>query len=1106
MRLVNLFWSVLIGGILCSMVVAQLPDPEANPVGASYSGIAASSKTKVDLNGSKAFAGADFTEYLYGVGNYNAFLVKIDHFNNTVSSADLFPSEFGSYFGAAGSGMPDFFWATSSGNTEYGSGSALYKVYPAEKTIVPIGNGYGQDPRYPGNPNYVINIRELAYNDDTGILYGTDYLGLYEIDTATGTASHIGDFGNGIDGETIDYVFSMEYDSLSMNMYMTNQKTLPNGARLETHLYTVDMATAVPAFVGDTGTSGLTDIYQSHLSDQMIASANLDTRILQVDPLTGLATLRGNIADNILGLSGEFLEVPGPQVWFQGAGGRPQVTVYSELNGVRVTDSASTGNGWDRNCSAQAFCQEAGQSEGIGQHTDIYSRINFNHDLSTSYFDIDVDFSSEYNGGGMYGTGGATVDITWHGTMFILPDDTYPHGTRVLVLVDGSQLINDQVSSQVVDFEMCIYDSYIDRPVVLLTEEDIPNVDSTPFLGAFYANVGKSSGYADTYQVEMKLTVNIDLPAGDMNADGIVNLYDFETVAGNWLMQGCSEIDLWCSGGDVNQDSSVGLDDLADFAASWLQGKGWDASNSYNMDMGVVFHSIAIPETPTTLNDECADAVQIVADTEYFGTTRTATGVDITSCNTDDNYDVWYKFTPQEDGLYKVYVRTAGPEAINPCVALYDSCGGNQLECWDQFDDNRFFTANAWTDYYLRIADNDDSRGDFKMAVIYYPRPDNDDCENAVPVSFYEYISGDTFGATNDSSSSCGNGDTADVWYSITADDDGNIGVKLEPFDEFTSFNVSVFDDCNPENRQELACTNTIYTGMDWPSAKLGFSVVQGETYLIRIAATGGYGEFDFHVEPGPDNDKCSDAIEVYMWDSQYSSTFGASGEDITSCGFDDKYDVWYKYTADYDHMVMFQAYDDSYLGVPITVSLFDDCDNGNEQICAESTGDIEYGSSAMAIYSIASGETVYIRVSFSESNMGDFQLNVDEIYPPDNDECENAEYMEGWAEGSTIGASGSDETTCGENDSYDVWYQYIPETSGLYIIYVDSYEMPILGTVAIFDGECDTLNQLECSEMDGYGELYIDLVEGQNYYIRVGSYEGSQTHFGLNAFSNYDN
>ncbi len=1105
MRFLSYAWSVCLVCLLASFSTAELVDYEAAPVGSSSDTMFKSKSGSLDT---KAFAGLDYVEYLYGVSNYNLYLLMIDHLNNDVCSADLSPLPYGPFYGAASSGSPDFFWATTGSSYEEGTGSALYKIFPAEKISLPIGSGYGQNPRYPGNPDYVINMRELAYNDDTGILYGTDYLGLYTIDTATGTASLIGDFGTGIDGELIDYVFSMEYDSSSMNLYITNQKVAENGTRLATHLYSVDMTTAVPTYVGDTGTSGLTDMYNSHISGQMFAAANADNRLYQVDPSTGSSILRGNIADNILGLSGEFLEVPGPQVWFPAASGRPSVTVYSKIGGVTVIDSASTTNGKDKSCSAQAFVQESGQPEGVGQQTDVYSHIVYNHDSSTAYYDIDVDFSSVYNGSGQYGSGGATVEVTWEGTLKVLSDETYPYGTRVLVLVDGNKIISDQVSNYVLDFEMKIYDSYIEEPVMLLTEDDIPIDNSTPFLGAFYTVVGGSSSYSDTYRTEMKLTLDIDLPAGDTNTDGIVNILDFQPVAAGWLDLTCNSGNMWCLGGDVSRDGGVGIEDLAVFAGNWLQGKTWNASNSFNLDMDFVFRSVAIPETPTTLNDECADAVRIVPGVEYFGTTTTATGTDITSCNNNDTYDVWYKFTPDEDGIYEVYARNFGPEDFYPCIALFDSCGGTELECWSYSDDIRLFEANTMSDYYIRIADYGGSTGDFKFAVIHHPAPENDNCDSPTPISKGDWVQGTTLAATPDSVSSCGNGDSVDVWYSFTPDETGSYAITLEP-SGYTSFNLSVFnDDCNEETRQEFACING-NESMEWPTAQLGIYAVEGETYLIRAAGNYGYvGEFNIYIESGPENDICSDAIEVSMWDSQYSSTVGATGTDITSsCGVNDSADVWYKYTAEYDHMVMFQVYDESYMGFPVVVSVFDAC-NGAELVCAESApGGEETGGSAMAIYQISTGETVYVRVAFSENAMGYYQLNIDEIFPPDNDECDNAQNLDGWTEGSTVGSSGYDQSSCGDgDDSFDVWYQYVPGTTGEYIVYLDSYNMPIQGTIAIFDGNCSALNELYCSDIYGYGEMSVNLVQGQTYYFRVGCIQGGQVQFGFDVFPNQGN
>ena len=550
------------------------------------------------------------------------------------------------------------------------------------------------------------------------------------------------------------------------------------------------------------------------------------------------------------------------------------------------------------------------------------------------------------------------------------------------------------------------------------------------------------------------------------------------------------------------------MEDLASMVAVWLEGNVWDDDNQFDLDLDFTFRSIALPETLQTLNDECEDAIVITSDTEYFGSTQTATGTDISSCGYNDIYDVWYNFIPPQDGLYKVHV--ASTDSFSSCVSVYSDCAGSgsELYCWDQNNSARYFEATAGTSYLIRLADYSSSRGSFRFTVIYYPPPANDECSGAIPVEMDQYYQGETYGATNDSTSSCGTDDTKDVWYKYTAADDGTVVFTIYPNDYNSPFyTAAVFDGCGG-TPAELACATYEGGGEGDPRTILVLEDAQyGETYYIRVARNDfDYGKFDLYVEPGPDNDECADAESIAVWDSTSGSTIGATGSDITSCGTDDSRDVWYELTSSEDQLVLIRVSDYSYSEMSYTVSVFDSC-GGVQQACAESSeGGGEGGMTAQLVYELSLGETIYIRVAYDENAMGQFDLNIEQIEVPYNDECVDAEVVDGYASGSTLGASGSDESSCGENDTHDVWYTFTPETTGDY--YVGLYgggEMGSFGgTVTMYDGDsCSPLPmELDCGEVfDGYVELYVTLTASQTYLIRVASDDAGQGYFDLDIY-----
>lgn len=125
----------------------------------------------------------------------------------------------------------------------------------------------------------------------------------------------------------------------------------------------------------------------------------------------------------------------------------------------------------------------------------------------------------------------------------------------------------------------------------------------------------------------------------------------------------------------------------------------------------------------------------------------------------------------------------------------------------------------------------------------------------------------------------------------------------------------------------------------------------------------------------------------------------------------------------------------------------------------------------------------------------------------PYNDDCGNAEPFYDYAEGITLGATGDDQSSCGQDDTHDVWYVFTPEVSGYYnvALYNRSMYFPFGGTVTVYDGDsCEFLpEELDCGEVSGDSvELYgVWMEEGQSCLIRVGSDGPDAGFFGLEVY-----
>ena len=57
---------------------------------------------------------------------------------------------------------------------------------------------------------------------------------------------------------------------------------------------------------------------------------------------------------------------------------------------------------------------------------------------------------------------------------------------------------------------------------------------------------------------------------GDLNFDGKINMIDFADFSLQWMENGCSELNNWCSGADLNRINDVNIEDLVQLAFHWL--------------------------------------------------------------------------------------------------------------------------------------------------------------------------------------------------------------------------------------------------------------------------------------------------------------------------------------------------------------------------------------------------------------------------------------------------------------------------------------------------------------------------------------------------------
>lgn len=124
--------------------------------------------------------------------------------------------------------------------------------------------------------------------------------------------------------------------------------------------------------------------------------------------------------------------------------------------------------------------------------------------------------------------------------------------------------------------------------------------------------------------------------------------------------------------------------------------------------------------------------------------------------------------------------------------------------------------------------------------------PDNDSCASATAVTAGT-VFGDTTGAGNDGSASCGNSASSpDAWYSYTATSDGLVTFDTAGSDLDTV--LSLHSSCpDADGGHELTCNDDFEGGFD---SLVGRQMSSGDTVLIRVSGAGGAtGGFQINID-----------------------------------------------------------------------------------------------------------------------------------------------------------------------------------------------------------------------------------------------------------------
>ncbi len=487
-------------------------------------------------------------------------------------------------------------------------------------------------------------------------------------------------------------------------------------------------------------------------------------------------------------------------------------------------------------------------------------------------------------------------------------------------------------------------------------------------------------------------------------------------------------------------------------------------------------------------HDFCEHAVPLQIGVPFSSSSENATGEDLTGyLGAYDDKDVWHSFTPDIDGVYRIS-RVAG---YNATLAVFDSCGGDMLAFGLAYDGDLHFNALGGKTYLIRVAGEWWAAGPYEITVNYFDLPlENDFCDQALPLipdsnSPVFTFSGDTLGATGTDLTPQGAYDYFDVWHSFTVSQDGVYSL-IGDVSAYTT--IAVFDACGGN----MLAFQEISSAID-----LRIHCLAGKKYLIRIAGERNrqtvYDVVLAYAWEPPVNDLCADATEIFLDDDPvHGNTILATGQDLSSCVYNDYRDVWYQFTAPFDSLYQIDV--SLITAQAVTISMFEKC-GGEEILCR---GD------NYAYFNGKSGENYLIRVATTPVQNGEFDITISQSSNPAvaNDIWQNALpiYEGDYIQSTTAGATGEDITDCGSQDHLDVWYIFAPTQNGEFTI--DFTSSTEFSTVAVFKYDWPLwmvgLGEIECLDENRDNTMNFEGRTDRLYLIRVAGQEHQSVNFSL--------
>ncbi|MFO0617549.1 MAG: hypothetical protein U0414_33450 [Polyangiaceae bacterium] len=467
----------------------------------------------------------------------------------------------------------------------------------------------------------------------------------------------------------------------------------------------------------------------------------------------------------------------------------------------------------------------------------------------------------------------------------------------------------------------------------------------------------------------------------------------------------------------------------------------------------------------------------------------------VSACGKNDPFAAWYRFTAPETGRYEAITTDEG-ELSDTTLAFLSSCGGDILGCND--DTLRTLFADDYVDLvagqevFVRVAGWARTRGSFGLTLAHpadVARPPNDACDDARTIT--TTARGSTLNATGTDSSSCGDSDASDIWFTFTAPSEDDYTFSLSQ--QMLAVNiVSIQTGCGTG---ELAC------GLATATAHLD----AGQTVKIRVGTDpNAADQFNVNVSPGPTsitpkNDSWSTAAPIGSLGTFAGTTAGATEDALNfgpGCAPYVNDAVWFAFTAPNAGSYVFDTNGSDMEDTALAV--FDACLSGNGGPpallgCDDDGGE---GKHSRIEGTMPAGGSICLAVAGHYlDEHGGFKLNVSAAPGrPPNDHCAGALPLElsltqsGENYGSEPEALGDDACPGGE---FALWYTFTAPEDGDFKfdtkLTTDAEPGIALYVASSPDGCNGPLEKIACSE-DPNPAVTRTMSAGEQVWIRVGT------------------